>query len=48
MTTKRFKQQHRNVAFDMSLKDWARYISKGNGELSHHAKIWLKRKANKA
>jgi hypothetical protein len=45
MSTKRFKKQHRTVASDMSLKAWALYISKGDGEWSKHAALWLTRKA---
>jgi len=46
MTTKRFKKQHRQVAADMSLRAWAKYIAKGESESEFcaHAKTWMSRK----
>lgn len=44
-TTRRLKRQHRKVM--MSLKAWARYISKGTGPWSLAARAWLARKAGR-
>ena len=45
MTAKRWKRQHREVGYGMSLKAWARYTSAGSSIWSQHAAEWLRRKA---